>query len=758
MPRLVPLSLLVSALLFFASCSKDPYTEALKHIAQGDELVRSQKYPDAILEYKIAISLVDISSLAHFRLAEAYIKAEDVRNAYGEYLRAADLDLQNDEYQVKAGNMLLMSGQFQEAKNRARLVLERKPDNVPAIVLLGNALVGMKDYESAAQLGRKVTELTPERPGGYRNLGVMELVRGNGDSAERAFKRAMELDPKSVAPVLALSDLYRATNKPQLAEDTLKRALAMDPKHVLANRAMAAFYIDTRQPQRAEPLLRTAAENSTDPNDQLALADYFMGMGRHDDAKAVLNTLKTKTPAAIVPANIRLAVITYALGDRAGGHRLMDEALKARPNDALALSMKARLQLSDNQVEEALATAREAVTVDPRSTEGQLMLGRVYLARKELEDARKAFNEAIRLGAPGIEAQIELSRLHLLRGEIDTAIDMARQGLEVVPDNLEAELMLVRSMAAKSDDEGKAEAALRPMLSKYPNSPQVTNLFGWLLLKRGDAVNARKAWEYSLRLDSTNVDALGGLIALAAQAGRPQDAWSIVEARIKEAPRHSGLLVLGAKVRMVSGDMPAAETLLKDAIAANPSNMEAYGYLGQLYITQRRTGEAKAQYQEVLKREPRSIPIYTMLAMLHRAENDVDGAIGWYKKALQIEPRAAVPANNLAAIYSSRDIELDEAQRLAEIARGAQPNQAEFHDTLGWIYYKKGLTAQAIETLYRAVQLDPNNPSSRFHLGMAYVQDGTDPKARQQLQVALALDPKFPQAEQAQKALDKLVY
>jgi tetratricopeptide (TPR) repeat protein len=218
------------------------------------------------------------------------------------------------------------------------------------------------------------------------------------------------------------------------------------------------------------------------------------------------------------------------------------------------------------------------------------------------------------------------------------------------------------------------------------------------------------------------------------------------------------LLLLGAKVRIITGGAREAEGLLRRAIEANPANSEAYGLLGQIYVAQHRTEDAKLQFQQMLKQEPRSVGIHTMMALLCRAENDVDGAIAWYKKALQIDSRAAVAANNLAAIYLSRGTELDNAQRLAEIARGAAPNQAEFHDTLGWIYYKKGLTAQSIETLYRAVQLDPNNPSSRFHLGMAYVQDGTDPKARQQLQVALALDPKFPQAEEAQEALKKLVY
>ena len=100
----------------------------------------------------------------------------------------------------------------------------------------------------------------------------------------------------------------------------------------------------------------------------------------------------------------------------------------------------------------------------------------------------------------------------------------------------------------------------------------------------------------------------------------------------------------------------------------------------------------------------------------------------------------------------------DPEMRLAEIARSAQPGQAEFHDTLGWIYYRKGMTSQAMETLQRAVQLAPKDPAKRLHLGLAYVKEGLDPKAREELQEALKLDPKMPQADVARQALAKLVY
>ena len=757
MPRSLLLSILSSALLAFPSCSKDSYTETLKHITRGDVYAQQQKYPEAILEYKIAIQFVDISSLAHFRLGETYMKTGDIKNAFGEYLRAADLDQNNDEYQVKAGNLLLVAGHFEDAKNRARIVLERSPKSVPAIVLLANALVGLKDFNSAADLGKKAVDLDPERAGGYHNLGVVELLRGNADSAEQAFKRVMELDPKSAKQVLSLGDLYRAANQFAKAEAAYQRALKMEPQNVSANHALASLYIDWHRPTEAEPYLQAAARFSTDPDDQLALADYYLGMGRPTDSKAVLGRVAA-TAEGFVPATTRMAVIAYTSGQRQEGQRLLDEALAKRPNDPTTLSLKARLLLSDNKVEEALTVARAAVAANPRSADAQLTLGRVYLTRHETDDARKTFNEALKLGSNSIEAQLELAKLHMDRGEVDTAIDFAKQGLSAAPDSLDAQLMLVRSMAAKSDDEGKAEAALRPLLARYPKVPKVYNVSGALALARNDRVAARKAWEYALQLDPNNVDALGGLAALAAEAGKPSDAWALVNSRLKVAPKNPGLLLLGAKVRIINRDTKGAEDLLKQSVASDPSNVESYGLLARIYVSQKRTEEARKQYLELLRQEPRSVSVHTMLALLAKADGHLQDAIAWYKKALLIDSRAALPANNLAWIYVSEGIEMEQAQQLAEIARGAQPNQAEFHDTLGWIYYKKGLTAQALETLQRAVQLDPKNASAQYHLGMAYVQDGTDPKARVALQEALNLNSKFPDAEAAKLALKKLVY
>ena len=124
-----------------------------------------------------------------------------------------------------------------------------------------------------------------------------------------------------------------------------------------------------------------------------------------------------------------------------------------------------------------------------------------------------------------------------------------------------------------------------------------------------------------------------------------------------------------------------------------------------------------------------------------------------YERVMAIEPRAAVAANNLAWIYAESGGNLDVALQLAQAAKAQLPSQPEINDTLGWIYYKKGLTTLALGPLSQAVDKGPKVAAYQFHLGMALAKNGETDKARTALQAALAIDPSFAGAADARKTL-----
>ncbi len=147
-----------------------------------------------------------------------------------------------------------------------------------------------------------------------------------------------------------------------------------------------------------------------------------------------------------------------------------------------------------------------------------------------------------------------------------------------------------------------------------------------------------------------------------------------------------------------------------------------------------------------------------MLGLLNYSEGNRIEAKAWWQKALEIDPNSVTAANNLAWLYAEGGGNLEEALQLARRAQSKFPDQPEFNDTVGWIYYRKNSSREAIWYLDQSVKKEPSNPMYQFHLGMAYAQKGEDASARRYLQRALAIDPKFPGADDARKTIAGLVY
>ena len=77
-------------------------------------------------------------------------------------------------------------------------------------------------------------------------------------------------------------------------------------------------------------------------------------------------------------------------------------------------------------------------------------------------------------------------------------------------------------------------------------------------------------------------------------------------------------------------------------------------------------------------------------------------------------------------------------------------------DTLGWVYYKKGLYDSAISEFSDSLEKIPDNALVNYHLGMAFYKKGDNDSARAQLEKALSLNKNFDGAEEARKVLSGL--
>ncbi len=112
-----------------------------------------------------------------------------------------------------------------------------------------------------------------------------------------------------------------------------------------------------------------------------------------------------------------------------------------------------------------------------------------------------------------------------------------------------------------------------------------------------------------------------------------------------------------------------------------------------------------------------------LTALCKENRKDFPGALEAHRKALSIQPKDPVLNNNLASFLSGQKQDLDQAIQFAKIALQSSPNEVEFLDTLGWIYFQKNDLADS-KIIYRQLAKRSNlSPAILEHQKL--VLDGT---------------------------------
>src|SRR5688572_8957373 len=307
-----------------------------EYLESGNRYFSEQKFGEALIEYRNSIKEDPAFGEARRALGETYFKLGQPERGFKEYMRAADLLPDRPDVQIRAGNLLLLAGDFDDAKQRAEKVLARNPKDVGAQVLLGNALAGLQDLDGAFSQIEEALALDPKNSAGYGSLATLELTRGNRDKAEAAFLNAVRVNPDSPLVHVALGNFYWSAGDVARAEKQLLEAVSLDPKDGMPRRALALLYLTTRKHAQAETHLQELARQSTDVRSVLLLADYYTLLGKPDRAKQTIEDLEQRR-GELVATRLRLARIAYDTGNTARGHEILQGLLAQEPNQYDAL-------------------------------------------------------------------------------------------------------------------------------------------------------------------------------------------------------------------------------------------------------------------------------------------------------------------------------------------------------------------------------------------------------------------------------------
>jgi tetratricopeptide (TPR) repeat protein len=724
-------------------------------LVRGDREFQARRYPEAILAYRQAVAADPSSGIARLKLADAYLRRNNLTDAAKEYKNAAELLPDSVDAQLKWLGMLQLGQMYDLVREGTERILQRDAANMGARVLHARAAAGSGRIEQAVEeLERAVREDPAHRDAYFLHLGSIQLRAGHSEQADQAFAAAAHAAPMSAIAGLVLGANDWAHGRRAAAEESFRKVLAHSPFDSVANQALAALLVGENRLAEAEPYLRAMAQSTPTVPVRLLLADYFIASKRREEARGVL-ALVAATPEGYVEANSRLAGMEYDAGQTADAHHTIDETLRRDRSSVRALLTKAGFLVRERKLDEALSIVTTAIALDPQSADGRALLQSIRAGKQDLKGTIRALTDSVNLDASAVAPRLDLARLQLADREWTLAIDLANEVLKIDPDNAAAQLLLIRAFAGKGEL-AEAEPRLRAFIGRRPDAAEASTVAGVLLIARHNGAGARRAFERALQRDLGAIEPLVRLTFLEWEAGAGADAVARVERRIAEGAADPALYRLAGRIFFEAGRTGPAVAALTKAIDLQPPDLEARVMLAHVDVARRELEAARSRLDEVLQRYPTSATALTFSGIVLERQGRTAEAEKRYEDALASGETPFVAANNLSWLDAIRDANLDVALQLAQTAARLAGDHPVVNDTLGWVYYKKGLASLAVAPLESSVRNAPRNPVYRYHLGLAYARQGLLERARASLREALALEPVFDGSDDASAVLARL--
>lgn len=747
---------LIAVAALFAGCHGDPNVRKQKYLESGERYSAQGKYREAAIQYLNALKVDKNFADAHYALAQAYEHLGQFSGAYGELMHTVDLQPTNYKARLDLGNLFIAGGRTDDAQQQANAVMAAQPNNPDVHALLFAIAVRRGQKDQALIEIQRAIELDPNRAAFHEDLALLQSADATkAASVEDELKKAVALDPKSVNAKFILAAFYARNNRLAEAEKISWDAVATDPKSLAARANVAEVILKEGDQARAEDVLRQASKDfANDPQGVRILADYYVGSGQLDKAKAEFSSLAAKYPknTSVLKGYVR---VLLEAKDFTTAQSVVAGLIKTHPKDPEIAGLNGIVLLNAGKASDAVNALQNAVKDSPKDAFLQYWLGRAALAKGDIDLAETSLRQAATLNPSRLDAEEELAQIAYQRGDMNLLADVADKTITAAP-RFPGGYVWRAMVEINHNTADKAEADLKTAISMAPQSPQAYLELGKIRFAQKRFPEGVTLLEQALQYDPNSFEALRLVVGYDLYEKQPDKALTRLNAQIEKSPNNSNFYDLLAQLQIQSKKLDEAAATAEKAMQLNSSDGVAVMLYAQIAVQRGQTANAVVAWEKWSAAHPDNAGVLAILGTLEESRGDMGKAEAYYRKSLEIQPQQPIAANNLAYRMLMNGENVDVALSLAQTARRGMPNSPNTADTLAWAYYYKGVYGFARDLLEDAVKTDPNDAAMQYHLGMVYSKLGDKSNAVLHLKKAASLAPDSPTAKDARTALEGL--
>lgn len=508
-----------------------------------------------------------------------------------------------------------------------------------------------------------------------------------------------------------------------LAAKYYRRALAATPDSLAVRRSLVGVL--ARQGRLWEAITEFQPLMSSPRADgrlNTLLGDLYESVGNTPAAEAAYRLVCSRDPVHPEPARA-LGLFLLKQGRSEEGEAALRDALTRDPRDREARRALIRLAISRERLETAEIEARDALTIEPRDPEWLLVLARLLERMKRGAEAEVAFRAVVEADPNQADAREALARRAAERNDWPEAAAQWEALSKLKP----ALKLARRNLGLAYLELGRVDEA-RELIAPLAESGDADGLTHWLM---GSIYRQKNRWrlaaqefELAVRSDPAWAEAALEWAGALAELGEEDSALAALEPGLRNAGSSPTLLLRGGILLLRLKLADRAREVLENAARLAPDSARIRFQLGRACLEAGAFDAAVAAWEEAVRLDPKHADAFNHLGYLHADRNlKLDQAVRWIRKALALEPKNPNYHDSLGWAYfrlrryPAALAEVQQAVRLAQ-AQG-EPVDPEVYDHLGEIFWALRRGGEAAGAWEAALQGDPDNLDLRAKLERA---------------------------------------
>lgn len=729
--RAVALGAVIAGSLAACSGPRTPSADAIRaRIDRGD-------LQTAVVQLKAAVQKDPQAPALRLLLGRVLLLQEQPVLAEVELRKAlADPALRTQAVPLLAQALL-------EARQYDKLIAEFadvRLDDRPASLLLRTVLADAAARAGKADQARAWLDEVLQQQSDFSPAVLLDVRRraGEGDlpGATERLKAMLAREPGNVDALLLWADLQSAAaTGDDAALAAYRQVLTVKDSSVPAHAAVVGILLRKKDLAAAGEAL--AAMQKTNP---LHLQTLFMeaqlALARHEFKRAaeITQTILGAAPDSVSALQLAALIDLRANNlQRAESHLV--KALQARTGQASTRKLLAETYNRTGQSDKALAVLKPLLQAGAGERDAAVLrlAGDAAMVAGDIAQAANLYAAAARIEPDNVQLRTSLAVADIARGQVDQGLRSLRAIAESQTADASADMVLVTTLLQSNDPAG-ALKVLDGLAARKPDTPGVDLMRGRVQLLLGDRSAARQTFEAAVKKHPSNYPSVVALAMLDVAEQRFSSAAdrlnSLLKGELSASTRSAALRSLAGIRYSAKAPQDEVVRLLREAVAADPSNEPSAVMLVDGLLRARQVESALSAAQGALTKLPESPSVLDALGRAQMAAGDMGQAGSTFGKVLRLQPRSAVAHLRLA---QTRVLSGDPKGALPGYIRALSldPELAEAQSDLAKLSARPGLLPPVLAAV-RGVQKE--HPDQAF----AYQIEGDLHLARRAFDEAIA--------------------